>query len=258
MSDRQPDLILPLWSDVPGKLGDSPEDNPTLELYRPPDPTGAAVLVCPGGGYSHRAAHEAGVVAEWLNTLGIAGIVVHYRVKPYQHPQPLNDVSEAMRITRARALEWRIDPARVGVLGFSAGGHLASTLSTHYDTHTRPSLSILLYPVITLHPPSAHTGSRNNLLPDPNDPAQVDHLSNDQHVTPDTPPAFIFHTVTDAAVPVENAILYASALRKHGVRFELHCYEEGRHGVGLAQNDPVLGTWPTLCGNWLRTKGFAR
>ncbi len=258
MPDRSPDLVLPLWSDVPGKLGGTPEDNPTLALYRPQSPTGAAVLVCPGGGYSMRARHEAGVVAEWLNTIGITGIVVEYRVAPYKHPQPLNDVSQAMRLTKQHAADWKIDPARIGVLGFSAGGHLASTISTHYQSDTRPAFSILLYPVITLNPPSAHTGSRNNLLQDPSDQKQVDALSNDQHVTPDTPPAFIFHTVEDGAVPVENVFLYAAALRKNNVPFEMHLYERGQHGVGLAQDKPALATWPGLCANWLKLREYAQ
>lgn len=258
MSERKPDVVLALWDEVPGRLGDSREDHPSMEVYRSDSPTGAAILVCPGGGYARRAPHEAGVVAEWLNTLGITGIVVHYRVAPYKHPQPLNDLSQAMRISRQRSDEWGIDPLRIGVLGFSAGGHLAATLSTHYTPDTRPALSILLYPVITLHPPSAHTGSRQNLLADPTDPDLVNLLSNEMHVTPDTPPAFMFHTVSDPGVPVENSLMYASALRKNGVKFELHCYQEGRHGVGLAQNNPMLSTWPMLCANWLRLQGFAR
>jgi len=243
---------------VPGKLGDSAEDNPRLELYRAPEPTGACVLVCPGGGYARRADHEGAPVALWLNTLGITSLVVHYRCAPYKHPQPHNDASRAMQMTRTRAKEWGIDPKRVGILGFSAGGHLAATLSTKYTAETRPDLSILLYPVITLHPPSTHTGSRNNLLPDPNDPEWLNLLSHERHVTSDTPPAFIFHTVDDGGVPVENAMLYAMALRQHKVPFELHCYETGRHGVGLAQDNPVLSTWPLLCANWLRARGFAR
>ena len=258
MSDRQPDEILPLHPDgAPEAQGTAREDNPWLELYRPPNPTGAAVLVCPGGGYAGRAAHEATPVALWLNTLGITAVVVHYRVAPYKHPQPLNDLSAAMRITRSHASEWSIDPARVGVLGFSAGGHLASTLSVHYAPGTRPDLSILLYPVITLGQPSAHTGSRNKLLQDPADSKQVTALSNEQHVTTHTPPAFIFHTASDTAVPVENAMLYAAALMKNRVPFELHIFEHGDHGVGLATTNPILAIWPTLCANWLRTHGYA-
>lgn len=256
---RQPDAVLPLWPDgVPDKLGDTPEDNPRLELYRPKNPTGAAVLVCPGGGYVTRAPHEAAPIAWWLNEVGITGIVVHYRVAPYKHPQPLNDVSQAMRIARSNAAAWNIDPTKIGVLGFSAGGHLASTLSTHYESDTRPAFSILLYPVITLGDPSAHTGSRGNLLPDPTDPKWIDLLSNEKHVNAKTPPAFIFHTVDDPVVNVQNVFLYAQALKTHGVPFEMHLYETGPHGVGLAQDRPALKTWTTLCENWLRAREYAQ
>jgi len=259
MEPRNPDTTLPLHpTGVPGQLGNTPEDNPWLELYRPEHPTGAAILVCPGGGYVGRAPHEGAPIALWLNTLGITAIVVHYRVKPYKHPQPLTDVMAAMSIAKANAKDWNIDPTRIGVLGFSAGGHLAASLSVHYTPETRPALSILLYPVITFTDPHTHTGSRGNLLPDPTDPAQVQKMSNELQVNAQTPPAFIFHTADDQAVPVENAILYASALRKSGVPFELHVYETGHHGVGLATNMPALSTWPMLCGNWLRARGWAR
>ena len=256
---RTPDVVLPLHpAGVPGQLGQSKEDKPWLEVYQAPNPTGGAILVCPGGGYWGRAEHEAAPIALWLNTLGITGIVVHYRVAPYKHPQPLNDVSAAMRIAKFNAAAWKIDPAKIGVLGFSAGGHLASTLSVHYAPDTRPAVSILLYPVITLGEPNTHIGSRNNLLPDPSDPAQVRSLSNQLHVTAQSPPTFIFHTADDEGVPVENALLYAAALRENKVPFELHVYESGRHGVGLATDHPVLSTWTVLCGNWLRTRAFAR
>jgi len=259
MEPRKPDTILPLHpAGVPAQLGTTPEDNPWLELYRPEQPTGAAVLVCPGGGYGMRAAHEGAPIALWLNTLGITAIVVHYRVKPYKHPQPLNDVMAAMTIAKANAKDWNIDPARIGVLGFSAGGHLAASLSVHYTPETRPALSILLYPVITFMDVHTHSGSRTNLLGEPLDMALVEKMSNERQVNAQTPPAFIFHTADDAAVPVENAILYAGALRKSGVPFELHVYETGSHGVGLATSNPVLSTWPMLCGNWLRAHGWAR
>lgn len=257
-TQRQPDAVLPLWPEgVPDKQGDTREDNPWLELYRPKNPTGAAVLVCPGGGYQTRAPHEAEPIAWWLNAFGITGIVVHYRVKPYKHPQPLNDVSRAMRIAKENAKSWNINPEQIGVLGFSAGGHLASTLSVHYDADTRPAFSILVYPVITLGNPSVHTGSRANLLPEVTQ-EWIDLLSNERHVNEKTPPTFIFHTVDDPVVNVENVFLYGAALNRHKVPFEMHCYETGRHGVGLAQDNPALKTWPTLCENWLRARGYAR
>ena len=241
---------------MPGAI-EGVKNDQRMVVYKSERPNAPCVLVCPGGGYHNRAAHEADPVALWLNTLGITGIVVHYRVKPYRHPHPLADLSQAMRLTQQHAGEWEIDPARIGVLGFSAGGHLASTLCTLADADVRPALAILLYPVITLGDPSAHTGSRNNLVPDPDDLGWIDKLSSHLHVTNDTPPTFLFHTVDDASVPIENALLYCAALRKHGVPFEAHLYERGRHGVGLAIDIAELSTWPMLCRNWLRLRGWA-
>jgi acetyl esterase/lipase len=265
----------PLWPEgkVPLAKGTAEGDVPTLKFFfATAKPTGSMVVVCPGGGYQHLAPHEADPVALWLNEAGIHAAVLRYRIAPaYQHPAPLLDVSRAIRRIRANAGAWFIDPDRIGVLGFSAGGHLASTVSTHFDdgdpaaadpvdrASSRPDASILLYPVITLNPPSAHTGSRKNLIGPDAPQSLVDELSNDRHVTARTPPTFIFHTVADQAVPVENALLYASALRKAGVPFEMHLYENGQHGVGLARGDryqPALNTWPDRCVDWLRGRGF--
>lgn len=255
--NRKPDVQLQIWPNgVPGQI-EGNTDTPRMVVYKAGRPNAPCVLVCPGGGYARRADHEADPVALWLNTLGITGIVVHYRVTPYRHPHPLNDLSEAMRITNKNAAAWGIDAGRIGVLGFSAGGHLASTLCTIADADVRPKLGILLYPVITLGDPSAHTGSRNNLVPDPTDGSWVDKLSSHLHVQADTPPTFLFHTVDDAAVPIENAMLYCSALRQKGIPFEAHLFERGRHGVGLAEDNPQLSTWPMLCGNWLKLHGWA-
>jgi acetyl esterase/lipase len=238
-------------------------DAPTLELFRPEKPNGAAVIVLPGGGYGGLAPHEGAPVAQWLNTLGITAFVLRYRVAPHRHPTPFNDVTRGMRIVRSEAKSLGIDPNKIGILGFSAGGHLASTISTHFDAgnpespdpveraSNRPDLSILLYPVITFSDTTTHSGSRSNLL-GPNPPAElVELLSNEKQVTAQTPPAFLFHTVDDGAVPVENSILYAQGLRRHGIPFEMHLYETGRHGVGLAQDNPVLRSWPALCAVWL-------
>jgi acetyl esterase/lipase len=256
-TDRKADVELNLWPDqVPGQI-DGNADTPRLVIYKARRASAPCVLICPGGGYQNRAAHEADPVAHWLNSLGITGIVVHYRVKPYRHPHPLSDLSQAMRLTQKHAGEWGIDPNRIGVLGFSAGGHLASTLCTIADEDVRPKLGILLYPVITLGPPSAHTGSRNNLSPDPADETWAARLSTQLHVTSTTPPTFLFHTVDDASVPVENALMYCAALREKGIPFEAHLFERGRHGVGLAPDNPQLSTWPVLCGNWLRLHGWA-
>lgn len=253
---RRPDVELPLWPEgVPERIADV-LDEPRLVVYKAKPANAPCVLICPGGGYARRAEHEADPVALWLNTIGITGIIVHYRVSPYRHPHPLSDLSQAMRLTQRHAADWSIDPARIGVLGFSAGGHLASTLCTIADADVRPALAILLYPVITLGPPSAHTGSRNNLVPDPADASWVERLSSDLHVSPQTPPTFLFHTVEDQSVPVENALLYCAAMRRHGVPFEAHLYERGKHGVGLAQDDLALATWPGLCANWLTLRGW--
>jgi acetyl esterase/lipase len=267
---------IPLWqAGAPGALGSEPADVPTVTVYRAPknsDGTpSAAIVVCPGGGYGGLAQHEGEPIARWLNTLGITGVVLKYRLGPrYHHPVMLNDARRAIRTVRARAGEWNVDPKRVGVLGFSAGGHLAATASTQFDAgdanapdsidrlSSRPDVSVLVYPVITLTDPHTHAGSRRNLLGENPPKEQVEAMSAEKRVTKDTPPTFIFHTADDQAVPVENALLYAAALRKNGVPFELHVYEHGRHGVGLAQDDPVLKSWPGRCADWLVTKRFAQ
>jgi acetyl esterase/lipase len=263
---------MPLWpAGAPGAKGSQPEDIPTLAIYQPPadKATGAAVVVCPGGGYRNLADHEGHAIAVWLNSIGVTGIVLKYRLGPrYQHPAMMNDVLRAIRTARAKAAEWKIDPARIAVMGFSAGGHLASTAATHFDDgnpqssdpierfSSRPDLAILCYPVITLDGPATHRGSRQNLLGE-NPPADlVDLMSNEKQVTSRTPPTFFFHTQDDSAVPVENSLLFAAALRREQVPYELHVYEKGRHGVGLAQDKPALATWPTLLENWLRARNF--
>ena len=266
---------IPLWPEgAPGAQGKEPGDIPTITVYPaqipPRGPKTAAIVVCPGGGYGGLAAHEAEPIAQWLNSIGVTGVVLRYRLGPkYHHPVELQDAQRAIRTVRARASEWNVDPQRVGILGFSAGGHLAATASTQFDAgdpnakdpvdrqSSRPDASVLVYPVITFTDPHTHAGSRRNLLGDNPPQELVDAMSAEKRVTKDTPPAFIFHTADDQAVPVENALLYAEALRKNGVPFELHVYEHGRHGVGLAKDDPVLGTWPARCADWLRGKGFA-
>lgn len=265
---------VPLWpGGAPGALGGEPADVPTVTVFPAPDARGPApaIVVCPGGGYGGLAGHEAEPIARWLNTLGITGVVLKYRLGPrYHHPVMLQDARRAVRTVRANAATWNVDPKRVGILGFSAGGHLAATASTQFDAgdpnasdavdrqSSRPDVSVLVYPVITMTDPHTHAGSRKNLLGERPTQEQVDAMSAEKRVTKETPPAFIFHTADDQAVPVENALVYATALRKHGVPFELHVYEHGRHGVGLAQDDPVLGTWPARCADWLARRGFGR
>ena len=256
---------IKLWAEkAPGAVGAEPQDIPTLTPYFPKTANGAAVIVCPGGGYSHLANHEGEPVAQWLNTLGITAFVLKYRLGPrYHHPAPLQDASRAIRLVRSRAAEWKLDINRVGILGFSAGGHVASTAGTHFDNgnasdpdpverfSSRPSLMILIYPVVTMGP-LTHGGSKRNLIGENATPEMVKLLSNEEQVTKDTPPTFLVHTMNDTAVPVENSINLAAALRKAGVPFELHVYERGRHGFGLGGNDPVLSSWPGRCADWLK------
>ena len=258
-----------LWSSsAPGALGTEPDDIPTLTPFFPSSPNGAAVIICPGGGYTRLADHEGRPVAEWLNSIGITAFVLKYRHGPrYHHPTPLLDASRAIRLVRSRAKEFRLDPKRIGILGFSAGGHLASTSGTHFDSgkagasdpiereSSRPDVLILIYPVITMGP-LTHAGSKKQLLGDNPTPEMVKLLSNEEQVTKDTPPTFLVHTTTDAAVPVENSLQFVAALRKAGVSFELHVYERGRHGFGMGGNDPILTTWPARCADWLHLQGF--
>ena len=269
--DQPPRLVpIDLWSEAtPGlAAGDRP---PHLEPYLLSGARGgsrAAIVVLPGGGYGGRAPHEGEPIARWLNSLGIASFVLHYRVAPYRHPYPLLDAQRAVRLVRHKAGEWGIDPHRIGVLGFSAGGHLAATLSTHFDAgdpnatdpverqSCRPDLAILCYPVITFAAPYTHQGSVNNLLGPEPDPDLVQSLSLETRVTAETPPVFLWHTADDAAVPVENSLLFASALSRHKVPFALHIFPHGRHGLGLAEGDPEVGQWTNECAAWLAGRGF--
>lgn len=261
---------IKLWSgSAPGALGTDPADTPTLTPFFPKEKAnGAAVIVCPGGGYSHLANHEGQPVAEWLNSLGITAFVLKYRIGPkYHHPAPLQDAARAVRLVRSRAAEWKLDPKKIGVLGFSAGGHVASTIGTHFDQgqanatdpidrlSSRPDLLVLVYPVVTMGD-LTHKGSKKQLLGDNPSPEMVKMLSNEEQVTKETPPTFLVHTANDTAVPVENSLRFVDALRKNGVPFELHVYERGRHGFGLGVNDPILSTWPARCTDWLRLQGF--
>jgi acetyl esterase/lipase len=277
----------PLWPEgAPGALGKESGDDfhagdvPTITVYRP-DPakaTGSSVVICPGGGYGFLATeHEGKHVAEWLNTLGVTAVVLKYRLGPkYHHPAMLQDAQRAIRTVRARAKEWELDPKRVAVLGFSAGGHLASTAATHFDLgrrdlddpverqSCRPDLAILVYPVIALAAPYGHTGSLKNLLGENPSKELVASLSNEQQVTKDTPPTFLAHTNEDKGVPAENSLLFALALRTAGVPVELHLFEKGPHGLGLGAGwashkipaDEAFQAWPHLCATWLKGHGF--
>jgi len=257
-------------------LGKAAKDIPTLTpwLADPEKATGAAIVICPGGGYGGLANHEGDDYARWFNEMGIAGFVLRYRLGPsgYRHPAMLQDAARAVRTVRARAGEWKLDPTHVGIIGSSAGGHLASTLLTHFDggkpdaadiverQSSRPDLGILCYAVITMGE-FTHKGSRYNLLgPNPS-PELIRDLSNELQVTKNTPPCFIWHTFEDKAVPVENSLQFAEALRKAGGRFDLHIYEKGDHGLGLgsARWDPAhRHPWTADCAFWLKAHGFAK
>jgi acetyl esterase/lipase len=263
-----------LWENgPPGAVGKEPVDIPTLTPFPAPKDkaTGAAIIVLPGGGYSHLSdVKEGSAVAEWLNSLGITAFVLKYRLgMRYHAPAPLLDAARAMRTVRSRAKEWNIDPDRIGILGFSAGGHLASTLGTHFDagrpdakdeiekSGSRPDLMVLVYPVITMGE-FTHKGSKLNLLGENPTPEMIKLYSNELQVTKDTPPAFLVHTMTDPGVPVENSMMFADALRKAKVPFEFHLYEQGPHGFGLAPANPILATWTGRCADWLGLHGFTK
>jgi acetyl esterase/lipase len=238
-----------LWEgDAPGALGQRPQDIPTLTPYAADaaKKTGATMLILPGGGYGSLAEHEGTGYAEWFAAHGIQAYVLKYRLgsNGYRHPIELGDAARALRMVRSFAKRDGLDPQRIGVIGSSAGGHLASTLATHFDAgqpdatdliereSSRPDLAILCYAVISFGE-FAHAGSRKNLLGD-NPPAElVQNLSNELQVTKDTPPTFLWHTIEDKVVPVENSLLFAAACRKAGVPFSLHIYEKGPHGLGL-------------------------
>ena len=270
---------LRLWEgDAPGALGKEQSeqrtsDVPTITVYPPPEGknNGAAIVICPGGGYGGLAAHEGRPVAEWANSLGMTGAVLRYRLGPkYKHPVMQQDVNRAIRTVRHHAKAWGVDPARVGVLGFSAGGHEASTAATHYDAGKpdasdeverqgcRPDVAILIYPVITMTDPHTHKGSRQNLLGKEPDPKLVELMSNEKRVTKDTPPTFLVHSSDDKVVPIENSFLFAEALAKHGVPFTLVSFKTGAHGYGMGTKDPSLGTWPLLCERWMAGRGFMK
>ena len=272
-----PQTPLPLWLDgAPGALGKEPKDIPTLTPFLPEAAmaTGASMVICPGGGYGSLAAHEGEGYAPWLNQQGITAFVLKYRLgsSGYRHPRMLEDAARAMRMVRFHAEEWKLDPNRVGIIGSSAGGHLASTLLTHFDAgqpdaadpiehlSCRPALGVLCYPVITMGD-GTHRGSRDNLLGQDPSPELIQDMSNQLHVTKETPPCFIFHTYEDAAVPVENSLEFAAALCRAKVPFELHIYEHGAHGMGLGTISADTGhmhEWTHECQRWLKEQGFGK
>lgn len=285
-----PARVIPLWpAGTPGIDPTIPVEqlnegrmrgirNPWITVHPAPaeSATGAAVVICPGGGYGIVAAgHEGDLVAEWLNGLGIHAFVLRYRLPSskdadYRHPAPLQDAQRAIAIVRSRAAEFGVDPGRIGIMGFSAGGHLASTATTHFDepvigpteslgVSVRPDFAILVYPVVSFADDDiAHKGSRNNLLGDKDGPELRRRLSAELQVTPRTPPVFLVHAKDDAGVKPENSIRLHEALKAAGIETELHLYEDGGHGAGLGKPGTDFSRWPADCAAWLRSRGLAR
>ncbi|MCM4171580.1 alpha/beta hydrolase [Arenibacter sp. TNZ] len=280
--------ILPIWpNDIPNSIKTDEKEEvvsadiiriakvqvPQIEVYLPAKKiaTGQAVLIFPGGGYSKLAYDWEGTdFAKLLNAKGIAGIVVKYRLPSSKsqteiHKVPLQDAQRALRTVRSKAAEWNIDPDKIGILGFSAGGHLASTLGTHYNEEVypkkdaidnlsaRPDFMTLAYPVITMGEPNTHGGSRKKLLGENPSQKMVDHFSNELQVTADTPPTFLLHATDDPGVPVENSLLFYAALRKNKVPTEMHIYPTGGHGFALGLQDPHLATWTDQWVGWLNS-----
>jgi len=269
---QTPDTI-PLWENrAPGALGDTDADRPTLTIFRAAarqNPV-TSVIVAPGGGYLNLSMDKEGrQVASWFNAMGVTAFVLKYRLGPrYHHPIELGDAQRAIRLVRSRAMQFGVAPDRIGMMGFSAGGHLAATAGTRFDdgnpgapdevdrVSSRPDFLILAYPVISFDPAIAHAGSVKSLLGDNPPPALLQELSADLHVTARTPPTFLFSTNADTAVPAENTIRFYLALRQAKVPAEMHIFENGPHGVGLDLGDPALSLWPTLLTNWLRGRGL--
>jgi len=265
-----------LWPEgAPGAKGNADGDKPSLTIYlkKKKKANGTAVIICPGGGYGHLAMdHEGHQVARWLNSLGVAGFILKYRHRGvgYGYPAPLLDVQRAISKVRYQAKEFKIDPERIGVMGFSAGGHLASTAGTHFHTgkadakdpidrvSCQPDFMILVYPVISFTESFTHIGSRRNLLGKDADAKLIEKFSNEKQVTPQTPPTFLVHTWEDKAVPVENSVYFYLALRKAKVPAEMHLYLKGNHGFGLNRAKGATASWPARCGEWLQTMGYLK
>jgi acetyl esterase/lipase len=262
-----------LWPEgAPGAQGTEDVDRPSLTVYLPPgaNATRTGVVIAPGGGYVHLAvAKEGTAYAQWLNARGVAAFVLQYRLGPkYHYPVELEDAQRAIRLVRAHAAEYGIDADRVGMWGSSAGGHLTATTGTHFDAgdpaatdlverqSSRPEFMILAYPVITFEEPQLHRGSKLYLLGENPDPKLVESLSDETQVTKETPPAFLFATTDDKTVPVMNSVLFYSALVKAGVPAEMHLFQHGAHGAGLAAANPDLSVWPDLLAKWMRERGY--
>jgi acetyl esterase/lipase len=269
--DSQETQTFPLWENgAPGALGHDDSDIPTLTYYAAAHGAPTGVIIAPGGGYRGlEMNYEGRQVANWFNAAGISAFILKYRLGPrYHHPIELGDAQRAIRLVRARAADYGLKPDRIGMLGFSAGGHLTSTAETHFDNgnpsaadpidrvSSRPNFAVLCYAVVSMTAPYSHRGSAQALLGDTPDPKLLEDLSNESRVTPQTPPTFIFSTSEDATVPSENSVAFYLALHKARVPAELHIFQKGPHGVGLDLGDPALGEWPTLLVHWLRGLGL--
>ncbi|WP_231959511.1 alpha/beta hydrolase [Nonlabens sp. Hel1_33_55] len=244
--------------------------NPTLSIYKPEVANGTAVLILPGGGYKHLSMHKEGTnIAQWLNSLGITAVVLKYRlpsdaIMENRTIAPLQDAQEAMRTIRRQAADWGIESKKLGVIGFSAGGHLASTLSTHYmdevykltdNQSCKPDFAMLIYPVITMKEEFTHQGSKSNLIGDDPKESLVKSYSNEDQINKETPPTILIHALDDKSVPYENSVMYFDALQENNVPSEIHLYQKGGHGFGLDENGPS-SNWPEACEQWLRTNSF--
>ncbi len=265
-----------LWPNgAPNANGVDAKDKPTLIVWSPEKEKncGVAIVVCPGGGYGGLAMdHEGKQIGEWLNSHGITALICDYRHrgKGYGHPAPLQDAQRAIRTARSRAKELGIEPNKIGVLGFSAGGHLASTAVTHFDAGNeqaedpinrvscRPDFGVLCYAVIAFDQPFTHKGSQKNLLGEGAAPELVASLSNEKQVTPQTPPCFLWHTYEDTGVPPQNSVVFYQAMLQNKVPGELHVYEKGRHGVGLGKSIPGTGDWSEACIRWLKGREIVK
>ena len=263
------DIQVPLWPEgAPGALGNEPKDVPTLTVRKveSSNPTGA-LIICPGGGYGGLAMdHEGKQIVQWANSMGLTAVLCDYRHrgKGYGHPAPSQDALRAVRLVRAKASEWNIDPNKIGIMGFSAGGHLVSTVITQFDPgskestdtvareSSRPDFAILCYPVISMGSSFTHRGSEVNLLGEKASKETLEQFASERHVRSDTPPTFLMHTVEDKPVPLENSLVFYQAMVAKQVPGELHIYQKGPHGVGLARNIPGTSDWPLACQRWLK------
>lgn len=275
--------IIPLWPEgvpdaIPNAATEYEQEErifnvqvPTLTRYSPAPgkANGTAVIVCPGGAYARLAFNKEGVkTALWLNSIGVEVFILKYRLKEYGHPAPLRDVLRSVRLVRSRAAKFGVNPTRIGVMGFSAGGHLASSAATLFDhpdgrtgatldaVSARPDFAALIYPVILMEGPFIHAGSRENLIGKTPSAERIALLSTDRQITAATPPVFLVHTQEDATVPIENSLIFLAALRKAGVSAEAHFWEKGPHGFGLRDDLGPASGWPKRCEEWMRSHGW--